>query len=102
MNPDIKKLKEYAIKNNVPIIQDDGIKYIKEFIKKHNINSILEIGSAIGYSSILMAQTDPNLRITTIERDQERYLEAVKNIKEFGLEDRITIIFKLLKEFNIL
>ena len=40
-----------------------------------------------------MALANPNVKITTIERDHERYLEAVKNVKKLGLEDRITLIF---------
>lgn len=97
----IKELKEYALENNIPIIQDDGIKFLVEFIKRNNINSILEIGSAIGYSAIVMASINENINVTTIERNQERYLEAVKNIKKFNLEDRINIIFKDAFDANI-
>ena len=91
---DIKELKEYAAVNNVPIMQDDGISFLTTFIKKNGITSILEIGSAIGYSAIVMASINDNIKITTIERNQERYMEALKNIKRFNLEDRIEIIFK--------
>ena len=91
---EIKAIKNYALENNVPIMQDEGITFLMDFIVKNNINSVLEIGSAIGYSAIMMASSNPNLKITTVERDQERYLEALKNIKLFGLEDRITLIFK--------
>ena len=97
----IKELKEYAIDNNVPIMQDDGIKFLINFIKKNNITSILEIGTAIGYSAIVMASINEDIRITTVERNQERYLEAVKNIKKFNLEDRIDIIFKDALDVNI-
>ncbi len=90
----IKEMKDYAEDNNVPIITDEGINYIRKYIKENNIKSILEIGAAIGYSSILMALTDEDITITTIERDEKRYLEAVKNIKKFHLEDRITLVYK--------
>lgn len=90
----IKKMKEYAEDNNVPIITDEGINYIRSYIKKNNIKRILEVGAAIGYSSILMALTDEEITITTIERDEKRYLEAVKNIKKFHLEERITLLYK--------
>ena len=43
------ELEEYAKKNNVPIMQPDGIKFLKNYIEKNNIKNILEIGSAIGY-----------------------------------------------------
>lgn len=91
---DIKELRDYAIDRDIPIMQDEGIKFLVDFIKKNNITSILEIGSAIGYSAIVMASINENIKITTIERNQERYLDAVKNIKKFNLEDRIDIIFK--------
>lgn len=94
VSDDIKEIKKYATLENVPIMQDDGIDFLTDFIVKNNINSVLEIGTAIGYSAIMMASVNPKLKITTIERDQKRYLEAVKNVKKFGFEDRIDIIFK--------
>ena len=90
----IKEMKEYAEDNNVPIITDEGINYLRSYIKENNIKRILEVGAAIGYSSILMALTDEKITITTIERDEKRYLEAVKNIKKFHLEERITLLYK--------
>lgn len=89
----IKKIKEYADKNNVPIMLDDGIDFLTTYIIKKQVSSVLEIGTAIGYSAIMMALANPNVTITTIERDEKRYLEALKNVKEFELEDRITLIY---------
>ena len=97
----IKKIKEYALVNNVPIMQDEGIEFLTEFIIKHNITTILEVGTAIGYSAITMALINPKIKVVTIERDEERYLEAVKNVKKFNLEDRITLIFKDALEVNL-
>ena len=90
----IKEIKEYAEKENVPIMQDDGIEFLTTFIIKNQVKTVLEIGTAIGYSAIKMALSSPNLRVVSIERDEKRYLEAVKNIKKMQLEDRITLIFK--------
>lgn len=98
---DIREIKKYALDNKVPIMVDEGIDFLTTFIIKHQINSVLEIGTAIGYSAIMMALANPNLKITTIERDRDRYLEAVKNIKKFELEDRITLIFNDALEVNI-
>lgn len=98
---EINEIKKYAERNNVPIMQDDGIRFLMDFIINNNIDSVLEIGSAIGYSAIMMASSNPKLKITTVERDQERYLEAVKNIKLFGLEDRITLIFSDALDIDI-
>ncbi len=89
----IKEIKEYAIENKVPIMNQEGIDFLTTFIIKYQIKNILEIGTAIGYSSIMMTLCGPNIKVTTIERDEQRYLEAVKNIKRLNLEDRITLIF---------
>ncbi len=91
----IKDLEAYAKENHVPIMEHDGIEFLTNYIKDHEeITHILEIGCAIGYSAIRMALMRDNIRITTIERDQERYLKAVENVKAFHLEERITILFQ--------
>lgn len=88
----IEKIEEYARQNKVPIMQKDGIKFLENYIKQNNVKNILEIGSAIGYSAIKMALVDDKIKVTTIERDENRYNEAVKNIDDFNLNDRISII----------
>lgn len=87
----LEELEVYAKEYNIPIMQKEGIDFMLEYIKKNNILTILEIGSAIGYSAIRMALVNPNIKIVTVERDIERYNEAVKNIKKFNLESQITI-----------
>lgn len=89
----LTEMENYAKENNVPIMEKEGIEFLENFIKENNSKSILEIGSAIGYSAIKMALIRDDIHITTIERDKERYDEAVKNIKYHNLEDRINIIF---------
>ena len=90
---EILKIKEYAKLENIPIMMDDGIEFLTSFIEKKGIKNILEIGTAIGYSAIMMAMVSKDIHITTIERDEIRYMEALKNIKKMNLEDRITLIF---------
>lgn len=90
---EIEIIKDYARRENIPIMQDEGIEFLTSFIEKKGIKNILEIGTAIGYSAIMMVSVNSNIHVTTIERDEIRYLEALKNIKKFGLEDRITLIF---------
>lgn len=92
----VKKMEDlevYAKEYNIPIMQKDGILYLINYIKDNNITNILEIGSAIGYSAIMMASIDENKHVTTIEKDEERYNIAKANIKKYNLEDRITIIY---------
>lgn len=104
----IRRLEEYAKVNNVPIMMKDGIEFLTQYIKDNNVKTILEIGSAIGYSAIRMALVDKDIKVTTIERDKERYNEAVKNIKEFNLEDQIEIInvdaldFETEKQYDLI
>ena len=52
---EIKEIKKYALENKVPIMMDDGIDFLTTFIIKNQIKSVLEIGTAIGYSAIMMA-----------------------------------------------
>ena len=89
----IQQLEEYAKINNIPIMEHDGIEFLLDYIKNNKVKKILEIGSAIGYSAIRMCLIDESITVTTIERDEKRYKEAVKNIKDFNLKDRINIIF---------
>ena len=104
----VRTIKKYAIENNVPIILDDSLNFLIGYIEKKQVKTVLEIGTAIGYSAIMMALSDDNIKITTIERDKERYLEAVKNIKKMGLEEQITLIFndaldtKIKEKFDLI
>lgn len=88
----IKELEVSARSRGIPIMMSDGIDYLCDYINENNIKNILEIGSAIGYSAIRMALVDNDIKITTIERDNERYNEAVRNIDEFSLDGQIEII----------
>ena len=94
MNDDVKEIRKNALDKNIPIMQDEGIEFLLNFIKSNNIENILEVGTAVGYSAIRMASISPLIKVTSIERDSTRYMEAVKNIAKQHLEDRITLIFK--------
>jgi len=89
----IKQIKDYADINNVPIMADSGMRFLMDYIKRHNIKNILEIGTAIGYSAIMMCSVSPDIVVTTIERDEKRYLEAIKNVKKMDLEERINLMY---------
>ena len=97
----ISEIEEYARDNNVPIMMKDGIIYLCDYIKNNNVKTILEIGSAIGYSSIMMASVDNDIKVTTIEKDANRYNIAVANINKFNLSSRITILNEDALEINI-
>ena len=97
----IDQIRKYAKENDVPIMSDSGIRYLTSFIKENNIKSILEIGTAIGYSAIMMCSVSNDVTVTTIERDEKRYLEAIKNIKRMNMEDRIDPMYKDAFDVNL-
>ena len=101
MKEHILEMEKYAIDNNVPIIEKKSIMHIMKFIKEHNVLSVLEIGSAIGYSAILMASSTKDVTVTTIERDEVRYMECLKNVKKCGMEKKINVVFQDALELNL-
>jgi len=92
-NEKLNELREYGINNNVPIIKNDGLALLLSIIRLKNVKRVLEIGTAIGYSSISMALENEDIYIDTIERNEKMYQQAVKNVKDFELEKRINVIF---------
>lgn len=90
----IQELEEYAKEYHIPIMMKDGISFMLSYIKEKQVKNILEIGAAIGYSAICMCLVDEEIHVTTVERDEMRYQEALKNIKKFHLEGRITIYYQ--------
>ncbi|WP_423362963.1 O-methyltransferase [Mycoplasma sp. P36-A1] len=88
----LEEIEKYAKENSIPIIQEEGKEFLLNTIKEEKIKSILEIGSAIGYSAIVMANLDKDINIDTIERDDSRYQIAVENIKNTKLEKQIKLI----------
>lgn len=91
-NEQLVSFVSYAIENKVPIITYEGINFLIQLIKMNNVKRVLEIGTAIGYSSSKMA-LETGVEIVTIERSKEMYDIAIKNIKKMDLEDKITVIF---------
>ena len=96
----IEKLREKAIADNIPIMQTEGLTFMCERLNECQASSVLEIGSAVGYSAIFMALHVKDLKIDTIERDETRHLEAVKNVSEFNLNDQITLHLADALEFD--
>ena len=86
----IKDIYEYGINNNVPIIKDEGLDKLLEVISVYKPKRILEIGTAIGYSSIMMAINSDSF-IDTIERNKKMYEIAISNISKYNLSSRINV-----------
>jgi len=90
MKKELVDIHDKARKNHVPIMLDDGMEFLLDFITKHeDIRDILEIGTAVGYSSIRMASIRWDMTIDTLEVSEEMYNQAIINIKNEGLEERI-------------
>lgn len=91
---ELKKIKEKALEDKVPIIMDDTLNVIDNILKENNVKSILEIGTAVGYSAICFTEyLQADGFIDTIERDEMRVIEARENIKKAEVEDKINIYF---------
>lgn len=92
LHPNIKVLEEYAKENNVPIVMKDSLFLILELLSIVKPKRILEIGCAIGYSSICMAYHS-NACIDTIERNENMYQLALKNIEDFSMSHLINVFY---------
>ncbi|WP_070120768.1 O-methyltransferase [Bacillus marinisedimentorum] len=88
----IEEMERYAKEHRVPIMELTGIETLLQLLRMKEPDTILEIGTAIGYSAIRMAQALPNVHIYTIERDEDRYKRALDYINRAGLEGRIHIL----------
>ena len=89
----LKEIKQKALSEHIPIIMDDTLLEIEKRMQEKKPTKILEIGTAVGYSAICFSKfLDENGKIDTIERDEERVKEAIENISQMELEDKINII----------
>ena len=98
INKLFEQIEEYALENNVPIMKKDAIDYICNFITKKNIKNVLEIGTAICYSALKMANV--NASVVTIERDEEREIKAKENLSLSGFKN-IELLFGDALEINV-
>lgn len=90
---ELKKIKKKALEDHIPIIMDDTLDYIYQLYSKQKISSILEIGTAVGYSAICFTEfLNEDGKIDTIERDEQRVEEAKENIRKAEVENRINIL----------
>lgn len=89
----LESIEEYAAKNNVPIIHPEVAQFIRVLIRIKNPSKILEIGTAIGYSAIVMAEASKkDCEIITIERREDMVKLAKENFERVGLNNRIKIL----------
>lgn len=97
----IRNMKNYAEANNVPIISEMGLAFILHLVDFIKPKSFLEIGTAIGFSSISLATYKEDLVVDTIEREDKMYEEAVANVKAAKLEERIRLFHEDALEIDL-
>lgn len=88
----LKEIKEKAREKKVPIMMDDGMDFVCDYIREHKqIHMILEIGTAVGYSAMKMAEIRDDIQVDTLEIDEQRYQEAIENIRSNHMEKQIMV-----------
>lgn len=96
----LNEFKQYCLDRNIPIITDEGLAYIINYIRENNVKKILEIGTAYGYSAICFSLE--NASVDTFERDPHRIEEAKKWVKHFEADvtiyDEDALLFEGLTE----
>lgn len=89
----LDELEKDAMEQEVPIIRKEMQSFLKVMLAMKQPQSILEVGTAVGYSALLMSEYGPdNCHITTIENYEKRIPIARDNFKKAGREDQITLL----------
>lgn len=93
-----KEYREFARINFVPIVRPKTSEILIEKIKEINPKNILEIGTAIGYSGLLMLNNS-SANLVTLEKDEKMFNLALRNFKKEGVSDRVNIILGDCKDY---
>ena len=88
----LDEIEKYGRDNKIPILLDDSLEFISNILKEIRPNRVLEIGTAIGFSSICFSKyLAEGGVIDTIERDENRIEEAKQNFKKVEVENKINL-----------
>ncbi|MGO4987965.1 MAG: O-methyltransferase [Gallicola sp.] len=88
-DPQLLEMEEYAKKHFVPIIEPEVARFLETLVKMKKPKKILEIGTAIGYSALIMYKAQPDCHITTIEIKDEMYYKAIENFQKADAREHI-------------
>lgn len=91
-NPLLMEMEQFARIHHIPIMEIAGMEAMLQLLRIHHSKKILEVGTAIGYSALRMAETSPEARIVTIERDVERIQLAKEFINRSNHSSQISLI----------
>lgn len=91
--PFLDEIEKYALQNRVPVIRKSMQSLLKFLLALSKPKDILEVGTAIGFSSLLMSEYGPeDCHIVTIEKYEKRIPQAKDNIRRAGAEEKITLL----------
>ena len=88
----LEELENFAHAENIPIIPHETVAYFRFLLETLQPEKILEIGTAIGFSALLMAEHAPHAQITTIDRNPEMIALAKANFTKFDKRKQITLL----------
>ncbi len=92
-SPLVRTIEQEAIRDYVPIIRKESQSLLRVLLKIKKPGQVLEVGTAIGFSAILMGECLPeSSHLTTIEKYEKRIPIAKENFKRAGMEDKITLL----------
>lgn len=89
LNDKLVALRKSALERGIPVVDDETLQYLLVTVSALRPKHILEIGTAVGLSATAMLEALPETTVTTVELEEERYLEAKRNFEEFGVADRV-------------
>lgn len=91
--PYLEELEKYALDTDVPIIRKEMQSFLKTLLTMNKPRQILEVGTAIGFSALLMSEYMPaDAHITTIEKYEKRIPIARENFEKYGKSEQITLL----------
>ena len=85
----VQTKRKEALERGIPVADDETLNFLLLMLRATKPLKILEIGTAVGLSGVSMLLELPNAKLTTMELEEDRYLEAKKNFAEFGLSNRV-------------
>ncbi|MFZ2483166.1 MAG: O-methyltransferase, partial [Streptococcus parauberis] len=88
----LAELEAFARQENIPIIQHEVVAYFRLLMQSLQPEKILEIGTAIGFSALLMAENAPQSKIVTIDRNEEMITFAKENFAKFDRRNQIQLL----------
>lgn len=92
LSEQIQELRKSAFEREIPVSDDETLCFLQTLLAIKQPQKILELGTAVGISAAAMLSVCHNAHITTIERDESFYNEALKNFKDLGISQNVTAI----------